>query len=46
LYRIINGENKLYHEDWIWLVECIGDMTDQPLTECVNDCVQYMNPPK
>jgi predicted transcriptional regulator len=46
LYRIINGENKLYYEDWIWLVECVGDMTNQSLTECVIDCVEYMNPSK
>jgi predicted transcriptional regulator len=46
LYRIINGENKLSYEDWIWLVECVGDMTNQSLTDCVIDCVEYMNPPK
>lgn len=46
LYRIINNENRIVFEDWIWLVECVGDMTNQSLTDCVIDCVHFMNPPK
>ncbi len=46
LYRIINGENTLRWDDWIWIIECVGDMTNQSMTELVIDCVEYMNPPK
>lgn len=46
LYRIINGENTLRWDDWIWIIECVGDMTNQSMTDLVIDCVEYMNPPK
>ena len=46
LYRIINGENTLRFDDWIWIIECVGDMTNQSMTYLVIDCVEFMNPPK
>ena len=46
LYRIINGENTLRFDDWIWICECVADMTNQTLTDCVMDCVEYIHPPK
>ena len=46
LYRIINGENTLRFDDWIWIIECIGDMTSQSMTDLVIDCVEFMNQPK
>lgn len=46
LYRIINDENVLRLDDWMWIVECISDMTNQDMTDCVIDCVRFMNPNK
>ena len=46
LYRILNNENTLTYDDWIWLVECLGDMTNHTLTEMVIDCVGYTNQQK
>lgn len=42
LYRILNGKTVLRFEDWIWIVECVSDMTGQNLTDCVMSAVMHM----
>jgi predicted transcriptional regulator len=42
LYRILNAETVLRFSDWIWLIECIADMTGQDLTETVIDASLHM----
>jgi uncharacterized protein Yka (UPF0111/DUF47 family) len=42
LYRLLNGETELKFCDWLWLCECISDMTGADLTQTVTDAVEYM----
>jgi len=42
LYRILNGETVLKFADWIWLVECVADMTGADLTETVKSAALHM----
>jgi predicted transcriptional regulator len=42
LYRILNGETVLRFCDWLWLVECVADMTGQDMTETVTDAALHM----
>jgi predicted transcriptional regulator len=42
LYRILKSETVLRFADWIWLVECVADMTGSDLTETVTDAALHM----
>jgi predicted transcriptional regulator len=42
LYRILNGETVLRFADWLWLVECVADMTGADLTDTVNSAAMHM----
>jgi len=42
LYRILKGETVLRFSDWIWLVECVADMTGADLSETVRDAALHM----
>lgn len=42
LYRILKGETVLRFDDWLWLVECVADMTGQNLTDTVKSAAEHM----
>lgn len=42
LYRLLNGETVLKVSDWLWLCECIADMTNADTTQTVKDCSEYL----
>ena len=42
LYRILKGETVLRFDDWLWLVECVADMTGQELTDTVKSAAEHM----
>jgi len=42
LYRLLTGETALRFDDWIWLVECVSDMTNTKMTDNVTESIRYM----
>jgi predicted transcriptional regulator len=42
LYRLLNGETVLKVADWLWLCECIADMTNADTTQTVKDSAEYL----
>lgn len=42
LYRILKGETVLRFDDWLWIVECVSDMTGQNLTDTVKSASEHM----
>ena len=42
LYRILSGQTTLTFDDWIWLVECVSDMTNTKMTDNVSESIGYM----
>lgn len=42
LYRILKGETVLRFDDWLWLIECVADMTGQNLTDTVKSAAEHM----
>jgi len=39
LYRILGGQSRIKLDDWLWLIECLSDMTNINYDELVIDCL-------
>lgn len=40
LYRILSGSTKIDLVVWLWLIECISDMTDREMEDLLLSCLK------
>lgn len=40
LYRLLNGHTPIKFQDWLWLIECISDMSNLDYDGLVIDCLK------
>jgi hypothetical protein len=42
LHRILSNQSALSLLDFVWLMECLADMTNQDKFDLMMDCLHYM----